>query len=296
MVSIIAGPSVTFDRDILLRIRLPRVFEAVIAGSSLSVAGVIFQGVLKNPLSDPYILGTSSGALLGAIICFMSGIGHSNVLFYPVVVFFAFGATVSSYFLARTDKNVSNVNLLLAGVVVSTFLTALVIAYLTLNRENALNIFSFVMGGFYQTDKTVLAVAFVFSMAGIITAGILSRYLDVMSLGDEKAVQLGLDANKIKFIFFGLAALITGCAVSVSGTIGFVGLLVPHVARLIFGPAHLRLLLVSGIGGAVFLILADCIARSVFSPAELPVGIITALSGAPFFLWLLRRSRANASE
>ncbi|MCK4936326.1 MAG: iron ABC transporter permease [Elusimicrobiales bacterium] len=293
VLSLFIGPTSLNGFDIIFHIRLPRVLQAVIAGCALSVAGVIFQGVLKNPLCDPYILGTSSGALFGAVLAQVIGLNQGSFFFYILIGASALGATLIAYNLAKYKKQVSNVDLILAGVIISTFLSALVLLFLSLHRESALNIVFFMMGGLYETDKGLLIAAAVLVFIGIMLALSLSRQLDIFSLGEEKAVHLGINTEKYKIIYFTIASLITACAVSISGTIGFVGLVVPHMARLIVGPSHFRLILASAIGGSMFLIVTDAFARTVIAPGEIPVGIITALVGAPFFLWLLFRNRGK---
>lgn len=290
-VSLFIGPTSLSGFDILFHIRLPRVMQAVIAGCALSVAGVIFQGVLKNPLCDPYILGTSSGALAGAVLAQIIGLNQTSVLFYILIAASALGATIIAYNFAKHKKQVSNVDLILAGVIISSFLSALVLLFLSLRRESALNIIFFMMGGLYETDKVLLMIVAVLVFFGIALALVLSRQLDIFSLGEEKAVHLGINAEKYKIIYFAIASLITAGAVSISGTIGFVGLVVPHVARMLIGPSHFKLILASAIGGSIFLIATDAFARTIIAPSEIPIGIITALVGAPFFLWLLLKNR-----
>lgn len=285
------GPTFSPDRNVLFYIRFPRIFQAMIVGASLAVSGVIFQGVLKNPLCDPYILGTSAGALAGVVLADIIGISYLSVFFYMIIIVCAFGATLLSYTIASINKYPSNATILLAGIAVSAFLSALVLLFLNINQENLLNIYVFVMGGLYQTDIKLLLVAFLLCVSGIILCIFLSRYLDIFSIGEEKTQHLGIEIKKLKLIFFAIASIITGCAVSISGIIGFVGLIVPHICRLIFGASHRRLLIASGFTGAVFLIVADGLARTIASPSEIPVGIITAFVGAPFFLYLLNKKR-----
>ncbi|MCG2724932.1 MAG: iron ABC transporter permease [Elusimicrobia bacterium] len=289
--SLFIGPTSLIGFDILFHIRLPRVMQAVIVGCALSVAGVIFQGVLKNPLCDPYIMGTSSGALIGAVLAQFINLNQNSFFFYILIAVCALTATLIAYNLAKYKKQVSNVDLILAGVIISAFLSALVLLFLSLRRESALNIVFFMMGGLYETDKGLLIVVSVLVFLGIALSLALSRQLDIFSLGEEKAVHLGINTEKYKIIYFTIASLITACAVSISGTIGFVGLVVPHMARMLVGPSHFKLILASAIGGSIFLIVADAFARTIIAPSEIPVGIITALAGAPFFLWLLLRNR-----
>jgi len=279
-----AGP------DIIWGLRLPRILAAAVVGAGLGFSGAVFQGLLKNPLSDPYILGTSAGAMAGAVLCSALGIGRAEPLFYVVVFTGAFLATFLTYSLAKIKNHPSVAHLVLAGVAVSTFLTALIMLFMTLYREHSLSLVYFLLGGFFPADNSLLAVSGVI-VAGAVGAGaMLWRYLDIFSLGEEKASYLGADPDMIRLAFFALASLATAAAVALSGTVGFVGLIVPHILRLVFGASHRRLLVSSALGGALFLILADAAARTVAAPIEIPVGVITAVFGAPFFIWLLRRT------
>ncbi len=279
-----AGP------DIIWGLRLPRILAAAVVGAGLGFSGSVFQGLLKNPLSDPYILGTSAGAMAGAVLCSALGIGRAEPLFYVVVFTGAFLATFLTYSLAKIKNHPSVAHLVLAGVAVSTFLTALIMLFMTLYREHSLSLVYFLLGGFFPADNSLLAVSGGI-VAGAVGAGaMLWRYLDIFSLGEEKASYLGADPDMIRLAFFALASLATAAAVALAGTVGFVGLIVPHILRLVFGASHRRLLVSSALGGALFLILADAVARTAAAPVEIPVGVITAVFGAPFFIWLLRRT------
>ena len=280
-----AGP------DIIFGLRLPRILAAAVVGAGLGFSGAVFQGLLKNPLSDPYILGTSAGAMAGAVLCSAFGIGRASPLFYLAVFVGAFAATFFTYSLARIKKYPSVSHLVLAGVAVSTFLTALIMLFITLYREHSLSLVYFLLGGFFPADNYLLAVSCCLVAVSICGGALLWRYLDIFSLGEEKAACLGADPDKIRLAFFALASLATSAAVALAGTVGFVGLIVPHILRLIFGASHRRLLVSSALGGALFLILADTVARTAAAPAEIPVGVVTALFGAPFFIWLLRWMR-----
>ena len=286
-----AGP------EIIWGLRLPRILAAAVVGAGLGFSGAVFQGLLKNPLSDPYILGTSAGAMAGAVVCSAFGIGRSSPLFYLVVFTGAFFATFLTYSLAKIKRHASVAHLVLAGVAVSTFLTALIMLFMTLYREHSLSLVYFLLGGFFPADTSLLVVSGAIVAASVAGGAILWRYLDIFSLGEEKASYLGADPDKVRLLFFALASLATAAAVALAGTVGFVGLIVPHVLRLVFGPSHRRLLVSSALGGALFLILADAVARTAAAPVEIPVGVITALFGAPFFIWLLRRTAGgNSSE
>jgi iron complex transport system permease protein len=282
-----AGP------DIIWGLRLPRILAAAVVGAGLGFSGAVFQGLLKNPLSDPYILGTSAGAMAGAVLCSAFGIGRSSPAFYVFVFAGAFFATFFTYSLAKIKKRPSTAHLVLAGVAVSTFLTALIMLFMTLYREHSLSLIYFLLGGFFPADNSLLAVSGALVVFSVAAGALLWRYLDIFSLGEEKAAYLGADPDKIRLAFFALASMATAAAVALAGTVGFVGLIVPHILRLIFGASHRRLLVSSALGGALFLILADAVARTAAAPVEIPVGVVTALFGAPFFIWLLRRAESE---
>jgi len=294
--SLLAGAVPGAGPDIIWGLRLPRVLAAVIVGAGLGFSGAVFQGLLKNPLSDPYILGTSAGAMAGAVVCSLLGVGRESPAFYLIVFAGAFSATFLTYSLARIKKYPSVAHLVLAGVAVSTFLTALVMLGMTLHREHSLSLVYFLFGGFYGAGGGQLAATALIVAAAVGLGSLLWRYLDVFSLGEEKASYLGADPDKIRLVFFALASAATSAAVALAGTVGFVGLIVPHILRLLFGASHRQLLLSSALGGALFLVLADAIARSAAAPLEIPVGIVTAVFGAPFFIWLLRRTAEGRTE
>lgn len=294
LLSLAAGPA-GLDAAVILNLRLPRTLAALLVGAGLGLAGALFQGVLKNPLSDPYILGTSAGATAAAVLCFLAGTGRSSPLFFAAVFAGAFGATFLSYWLSRLAGRLSDASLVLAGVAVSAFLSALVMLALTAARERAFPLLDFVLGGLYAAEPGVLA----FSGAVVLAAGVLAaarwRALDAMSLGEEKAYHLGADPGRERLIFFGLACAATSAAVAVGGTIGFVGLMTPHIVRLLAGPSARLLLPASALGGAALLAAADAAGRLLFPPAEVPAGVIMALAGAPFFMWLLWRGARGRS-
>ncbi len=287
--SLAAGPAGWSNYDVILNLRLPRTLAALAVGAGLGLAGALFQGVLKNPLSDPYILGTSSGATAAAVFCLLAGIGRDSPLFYLSIFAGAFGATFLSYWLARLAGRMSDTALVLAGVAVSAFLSALVMLTLSVARERSFSIFYFVLGGLYATQPVPLLIASLI----IACAGGLAmarwRALDAMALGEEKAYHLGVSPGRERVIFFVLACAATSAAVAIGGTIGFVGLMTPHIVRLVTRPSARTLVPASAVGGAALLATADALGRSVFSPAEIPAGVIMALAGAPFFMWLLWR-------
>ncbi|OGR77733.1 MAG: hypothetical protein A2X32_05745 [Elusimicrobia bacterium GWC2_64_44] len=286
--SLAAGPA-GLAPDIVWHLRLPRTLAALAVGAGLGLAGALFQGALKNPLSDPYILGTSSGATAAAVLCFMAGIERTSPLFFAAVFAGAFGATFLSYWLARLAGRLSDAALVLAGVAVSAFLSALVMLVLSAGRERSFSLFYFVLGGLYPSEPGVLAAS-----AGIIAvcaalAMLRWRALDAMALGEDSAYHLGVDPARERVLFFSLACAATSAAVALGGTIGFVGLMTPHIVRLLTGPSARALLPAAAVGGAALLAAADAAGRTLFSPAEIPAGVVMALAGAPFFMWLLWR-------
>jgi len=287
--SLAAGPAGWSNLDVILNLRLPRTLAALAVGAGLGLAGAIFQGVLKNPLSDPYILGTSSGATAAAVFCFLAGVERTSPVFFVAVFAGAFGATFLSYWLARLAGRLSDAALVLAGVAVSAFLSALVMLTLSAARERSFSLFYFVLGGLYSAQPGVLAAssAIIAVCAGIAMAR--WRALDAMAMGEEKAYHLGAAPGRERVIFFTLACAATSAAVAIGGTIGFVGLMTPHIVRLLTRPSARTLIPASALGGAALLAAADATGRSLFSPSEIPAGVIMALAGAPFFMWLLWR-------
>ena len=288
--SLAAGPAGWSNADIILNLRLPRTLAALAVGAGLGLAGALFQGVLKNPLSDPYILGTSSGATAAAVFCFLAGIERTSPVFFLAVFAGAFGATFLSYWLARLAGKLSDAALVLSGVAVSAFLSALVMLTLTSSGARSFSLFYFVLGGLYSVQPGVLLV----SALLIAGAGALAmarwRALDAMALGSENAYHLGISPERERLLFFALACASTSAAVAIGGTIGFVGLMTPHIVRRFTGPSARGLVPAAALGGAAMLAAADAAGRSLFSPAEIPAGGVMALAGAPFFMWLLWKS------
>jgi iron complex transport system permease protein len=283
---------------IILQVRMPVVIGAGLVGAALGVAGVLFQGVLRNPLADPYLLGTSSGAALGAAIAFVLPFDSAIGPFFTLTPLLAFvGALVTVllvYLLARADGHTPVVTLLLAGVVINAVMVAFQTLLLTLSPKASFGIqalFNWLSGGIAVTSWQPVIIVGIIILCGIALALCFPGVLDAFALGEEGAAHLGLHVEWYKLFFIALASLITAAAVSISGLIGFVGLVVPHAARLLLGPRHRLLVPASALAGAIFLILADLLARVIIAPAVLPVGIFTALVGAPFFLFLLRHNK-----
>jgi iron complex transport system permease protein len=261
------------------------------------VAGATYQGLFRNPLADPYLLGVASGAGLGATIAFLIPFTFSWMSFGAVPLFAfigAMGAVAIVYSVARVGKTLPATTLILAGVALGAFLSSITSYLMTICGEELHGIVFWLMGGLSLTKWTEVWTVLPCVLAGIIVIWLYARPLNVMQLNEEQAQQLGINVEKVKLILLSAATLITSAAVCFTGLIGFVGIIVPHAVRLIWGPDHRFLLPLSTLVGAIFLILADTLAHTVLPPTELPVGIITAFCGAPFFLYLLRRKKGLA--
>jgi len=282
---------------ILFKIRLPRILLAGLVGFTLSLGGVVFQALLRNPLAEPFILGISSGAAVGAIIGIFFGCGFAFGV--PLLSFMGALCTILLVMgISSRHGGLESSTLLLTGVIINAFFTAVIMFFITTTSDSRLHSMLFWLYGDLSQSKYVqlsISLPCILIVSGIIY--IFSRHLNLIVGGEESAVQMGVRVELLKWISFLGISLITGIVVSFSGIIGFVGLIVPHLMRMILGPDHRLLLPASALGGAVFLIAADTAARTIISPSELPVGVITAFLGAPFFIYLLksRGSRWNQS-
>jgi iron complex transport system permease protein len=292
-------PGGNIDYEIFVGVRLPRVLLAALVGAALACSGVVLQAILRNPLADPYILGISSGAGLGVITAVITGVTWGFWGGSPIAVF-AFAGALGTVWLVWgighfTGKS-QVINLLLAGVVINAFFSA-VIMFLTsiAKSEQVHSTIFWLMGNITEKSISVLGLSAVCILAGIFALFCISQRLNVLTLGEDEAKGLGVDTRKTKLVAFGFAAFITAIAVSLSGLVGFVGLIIPHGVRLVFGPDHRHLLPVSGVVGGAFLVVADTLARTVVAPAQLPVGVITAIAGGPFFLFLLAKYSRKVS-
>jgi len=285
---------------IILTLRLPRIALAFLVGASLALSGCVLQGLLRNPLADPYIVGASSGASVGAAAAILL-IGKCGVswqqslwslgLVPPFAFLGALAAVLVAYRLARNDGQVSVIALLLAGVALSTVLSAILTLLIYIGDEVNHPLIYWLMGSFNNRGWRHVLAVLPYPLVGGCALAAKSSVLDILALGETKAQQLGVDVEKEKFRLLLTAALLTGAAVAVSGVIAFTGLLIPHVLRLIYGPGHRQLLVRSVLWGGCFMIAADTLARTLLRPVEIPVGIVTALCGGPFFLYLLRREQ-----
>jgi iron complex transport system permease protein len=284
-------------RAIVLQVRFPRVALSVIVGAGLAAAGTVFQGIFRNPMADPYIIGVSAGAALGATVAIVSGLTFvvAGVGAITILAFAgALGVTLLVYRLAWARGEVAVEHLLLAGIAVGAFLGAIISALQLFGGESLQQVIFWLMGGFSGRTWEHVRVAAPYVAAGYVVAWVLARDLNLMVMGDEAARSLGVPVARSRTLLIVAGSLMAAASVAVSGLIGFVGLVVPHLMRLLTGPDHRRLLPSAALGGGCILLLADTIARSVIPPADVPVGIVTAALGAPFFLYLLRRYRRRA--
>lgn len=282
------------EEQIIFEIRLLRVSGCLVVGVALGAAGVALQGIMRNPMADPYIIGTSGGAGLGATLAMLLPIQLSWLGFGVVQVMAfagAFVAVMIVYNVARIGPKTPVVTLLLAGFAVSSMLAA-VLSFLMMVSGDALRqIVVWMMGGITVASWSQLAIVGPLVLVGTALVYLFTPSLNAFLLGEEQAKYLGVNVEQCKLAVLMLAALLTGAAVSVSGLVGFVGLVVPHVGRLLFGPDHRVLLPAATLIGGIFLVLTDLLARSVMAPTEIPVGVVTALIGSPFFIYLLRKAK-----
>lgn len=291
----IGEPSSILNQEVILIVRLPRVLAAALVGTALASSGVVLQGLLRNPMADPFIIGISAGASFGATIAMVFGIGLSifGILYtIPIVAFIgALGTVFLVYNLSKHRDTVSMLTLLLTGVALTSFFSAIVSLIRILNSETAPMIVFWLLGSLSMTSWNYVYMVLPFVIIGFCIILYFSRDLNVLSLGEEHAKQLGVDAETLKKILLICVSLITAAAVSISGIIGFIGLIIPHMMRLIVGSDHRILIPSSALTGAIVLILCDTLARTIMSPLEIPVGILTALLGSPLFIYLLRSKK-----
>ena len=279
--------------NIIWLIRFPRVLMGVFVGAGLAVVGVTMQALVRNPLADPYILGISSGASVGAVMVLAFG-AFAFAGIYAISVGAFLGAILTFlivFLLAQSNGRLNPARLILAGVAVAYFFSGLT-SFITLtsdNRELARAVLAWLLGSLAGTDWEELTLPTAVLFFGSVYLVLQARGLNALIVGDETAATLGVDLTRFRRSLFGVVSLVTGVMVAVSGAIGFIGLMIPHIVRLMVGTDHRRVLPVSIFVGSIFLILVDVIARTAFDPVELPVGVITSLLGGPFFLWLLHR-------
>jgi iron complex transport system permease protein len=283
------------ERTILLDVRLPRVLLAALLGGALSVAGVVFQALLRNPLADPFVLGVSGGASIGGVLAVLLGLGAGGGwLGGATVPAFAFagalGALVLIEWVATVGGRLTVYTILLTGAIFNAFSAALIYFIQSIaSLEQLHEIVFYLMGRIPAPGFDTVGLMAALILVAVLALFSMTRDYNALSLGEEGAMQLGVDVERLKRRTFVLGSLLTAATVAVAGMIGFVGLVVPHMLRLVLGPDHRLLLPAAFFGGASFLVLADLVARVALAPNELPVGVVTALIGGPFFLYLLRR-------
>lgn len=283
-------------RFIIFEVRLPRIILAVLTGSLLSMAGAVYQAIFQNPMADPYVIGISSGAAFGATIAIiflppMMLLGNSIVSLAAFLS--AILTSILVYFISKTKRGVDTFSLLLTGVVISTVLSSFISLMMLAHQDEAMKIMTWTMGSFNAKSWNHVITILIPTVIGIFFTIYHGKDLNVLVMGEEEAMTMGLDTKRLKRNMLLICALLTSIAVSVSGIIGFVGLIVPHFIRLIFGSEHKFLLKASFVFGAIFMLLSDTIARSLIDGFEVPVGIITSLIGGPLFLILLVRYRRS---
>jgi len=285
------------EQNIIESVRLPRIALALTVGAALATAGATLQGLFRNPMADPGIIGVSAGGSLGAVVVIVFGVQFLGSLTLPAAAFFgAVGAAFLIYGIASIGGRFSMAVLLLSGVAVASFLSAMVTAilYFAPAHDVQREVFFWLAGGLDSTLWSDFRLSLVPILLGLGIALVLSRDLNLLALGDEEASALGVRVRFTRSMLIIAASLTTGGAVAFTGNIAFVGLVVPHMVRLVVGPDHRVLIPLSALGGAAFLVLADTVARVLVSPAEVRVGIITAFVGAPFFVFLLIRNKVRA--
>jgi iron complex transport system permease protein len=282
------GGSGETDRTIIVGIRLPRLLLAMVVGAGLSVAGLVFQALLRNPLAEPYILGVSSGGTVGTLLALGLSLG---VLGTPLASFAGSALVmVLVYAVAQRRGQIDTNALLMAGVMIGAFFNAIVLLIIAVMHQELRNAFLWLMGNLSGATMSSLTVVGPIVVIATIALFWQAKSYNAIATGDESALQLGVNVKRIKRVSYLLASLITGLVVSVSGVVGFVGLIIPHVCRMLLGPDHRLLLPASVLLGASFMMLADLLSRTLLAPVEIPVGAVTAAIGAPLFIYLLRKT------
>jgi len=281
---------------ILFKLRLPRVALMALIGAALAAAGTAYQGLFRNPLADPYLVGVASGAGFGATLVTTFGLPATGLGLMAVPLGAFLGGVLAValvVMIAQVGRTTPVTTMLLAGVAIGSFATAITTFWMLRSPDGLRRAFNWLLGGYAGGGWLPVWIVLPYLLLGLIALQWNARALNVLQLDEEQARQLGLNVDRLKLTIVGAATLMTAAAVAFGGLIGFAGLVVPHILRILGGPDYRRLVPLSAVGGAAFLILADLIARTVFAPQELPVGVITALIGAPFFVFLLRRIKRS---
>jgi iron complex transport system permease protein len=278
---------------VVLQVRLPRILTAAIVGGGLSLSGVVFQAILLNPLADPYTLGVSAGAAFGASLALLFNLSWLGIYSVPLLAFVGAATTLAFVlYLSSSGQGLSSTNLILSGIIVAAILSAGISFLKYIADEQVAVIIFWLMGSFGSKTWTDVVLVFSFVGMGYLICTFFARDMNLMSLGDRTASSLGVDTRKVTILLLITASLVAALCVSVSGIIGFVGLLVPHMMRLITGPDHQRLIPTSLLAGAILLLGADTVTRAVL-PSEIPIGVLTALIGGPFFCYIFRKQQKS---
>lgn len=287
-IALTSGPAGITSSKTIMSMRTLRVLMAIVAGAGLAVSGVVLQAILRNSLAEPYLLGTSSGAGLGAVIAILLDISG---LYLPVAAFIgALFSIILVYNLAKEENRIGGQSLILSGVIVSLALSAIIVFLMSISSKKALYSMTWWLWGNMQVyDSGLLLIVSSIVFLGIAIIYVFSQDLNAISLGEEEALHLGINIETVKKILILITAVITASLVCICGIIGFVGLIIPHIMRLVFGPNHKVLIPVTAVGAAVFMVACDTISRTIFMPVEIPIGVITALIGAPIFIYLLKK-------
>lgn len=283
----------TFEA-IVLQIRLPHAALITLTGAALGGSGAVYQGVFRNPLADPYLIGVASGGGLGAVLALAINWPDTLLGLYtiPAAAFAGAALTVAAvYSLARVGRTVPTTTLILAGVAVSSLTTALTSFLMLRSTQELYRAIAWLLGGGAMGGWDPVLAMLPYTLVGLLVLLFSGHTLNVLQFGEEQAAQLGIHTERAKLILVGAASLTTAAAVAFAGIIGFIGLIVPHIVRMLWGPDYRRLVPLAVLGGASALLIADVLARTIVAPQTLPVGIVTALAGAPFFLWILRRAK-----
>lgn len=297
LLGLIAGrPLADTATTIVFDIRLPHAILVALSGAALAGSGAAYQGLFRNPLADPYLIGVASGAGLGAVVMMAQSWPNTWLGYYSVPAAAFVGALIAVaavYSIARVGKTVPVTTLILAGVAISSFATAISSFLMLYSQSELRRAIAWLLGGAALSGWQPVVAMLPYVLLGLGVLLFSGHQLNVLQLGEEQAQQLGLPVERVKLVLIVAASLAAAAAVAFSGMIGFIGLIVPHALRLLWGADHRRLLPLSVLGGASALLLADVLARTIFAPEVLPVGILTAVAGVPFFLWLLRRAKAQ---
>lgn len=289
------GKTDIMHANIIMNIRLPRVLLAGLVGASLAIAGAAFQGLLRNPLADPYTIGVSSGASVGAVLTLFFGLSIPLAGMFTLPLFsilFSFLTIFAVLLFTRSiERSMKVETIILTGIIFSSFLGALISLMIALTGEELRQIIGWLLGSVSMRGWAYINIILPFFVIGAVLLLVNSKELNAMSFGEEKARHIGVDVQKRKMMVLIAGSILTGAAVAVSGTIGFVGLVIPHLTRMLWGPDHRHLLPLSILMGSGFLIIADLVSRTIIAPAELPIGVITALIGAPAFGVILMKRK-----